>query len=281
MNLRRWGTPAWVVCLLLLGRSAAAEHYKVLDGNTGQLLALADLNDPNLVLHVGATNKAYVRQLELDGPGYQCFQSVGTNGYVRWPLIAPGPMSFGVGTADGIAWSGLENRVEQFGLIPGIVTLRSRQVVPNPPLPPATVTCQNSHTQDLILGFVDLRKHESPPRAKEHMVVAGTSQQFLLDRDAGATIVSVYDEVLPTGETVERVERIPLPPQRIWDLVVWEYKVTYQVVGSPELDMKTRRSLAVLHLPAGTQMPAAIDVIREAQQANNPGEAALYAQPQP
>jgi hypothetical protein len=161
--------------------------------------------------------------------------------------------------------------------IPPIRTLLAERVVPNPPLPPLEVTVENRHTENLIVGYVDLRK--VPPRPKEHVMKPGTAQKYLLERDSGATIERTYETITPAGAVLVQVERIPVLPVRIWDLVVWEYKTTYQVVGQPELDQKSRRSIGVVPLPPGAAMPAKIDVYQAAIDNQNPGAAAAYLNP--
>jgi hypothetical protein len=157
-------------------------------------------------------------------------------------------------------------------------TLLAERVVPNPPLPPLEAAVENRHSTALIVGYVDLRK--TPPRPREHLIKPGETQKYLLDRDAGATIERVYELITAAGNVVEQVERVPVPPVRIWDLVVWEYKTTYQVVGKPELDEKSRRSIGVIPLPPGAAMPPKIDVYQAAIEMNNPGAAAAYLNPQ-
>ena len=158
-------------------------------------------------------------------------------------------------------------------------SLLAERVIPNPPLPPEEVTVQNPHTDDLLVGFVDLRKQ--PPKPKEHHIPAGTSKKFLLDRDAGATIERVYELITPAGQVLQQVENVPVPPVRIWDLVVWEYKITYQVAGQPELTQKSRRSIGVIPLPPGPQMPKTVDAFQTALDNKNPGAAAAYDNPKP
>jgi hypothetical protein len=156
-------------------------------------------------------------------------------------------------------------------------TLLAERVVPNAPLAPLEVTIENRHTQDLIVGYVDLRK--TPPRPREHVIARGTTQRYLLERDSGATIERTYELITAAGNVVQQVEQIPVPPIRIWDLVVWEFKVTYQVAGRPDLDQKSRRSIGVIPLPPGALMPAKIDVYQAAVDMQNPGAAAAYLNP--
>lgn len=266
----------------LVSTTARAEHFQIVEPLRGRLVAMADLNGPQaLVLHLGPVKRNYVRRADLDGPGYWCFERADLRKFVQWPVAIPGLMRFGVAGPDGVLWNGDQNRVVPFGVAAANRTLLSRSVVPNPPLAPLTVTFTNTHTEDLILGFADLRKHDFPPRTREHTVAHGATAQYLLDRDSGATIETVWSVLLPNGEVVNEVERTPVPPQRIWDVVVWEYKVTYRVAGQPELDMKSRRSLGVLFLPPGEEMPPTIDAYRESVQAGNPGAASAYANPMP
>lgn len=160
---------------------------------------------------------------------------------------------------------------------PPIRTLLAERVVPNPPLPPLEVTVENLHSENLIVGYVDLRK--TPPKPKEKLMKPGESQKYLLERDSGSTIERTYEVITPAGAVLVQVETVPVPPVRIWDLVVWEYKTTYVVVGQPELDQKSRRSVGVVPLPPGAAMPAKIDVYQAAVDNQNPGAAAAYLNP--
>lgn len=282
MKMRVVGGISLIACLVLLVPPAKGEHFKIVEPVGGQLVGLADLKSPNeLLLHLGLLTKKFLRRIDLDGPDYWCFEREDLKHFVQWPLGVPGFARFGTGGAGGIVWKGTEYRVVPFGPPVGTKTLVSRAVVPNPPLPPLTVSFPNTHTEDLIVGFADLRRHEFPPRPAEHTIPRGTTAKFSMARDAGAVLETVWDVVLPPGEVVRQVERLPIAPQQIWDLVVWELKVTYRVVGQPELDMKTRRSLGVLYLPAGADLSDTIDVYREALRANNPGAASAYANPTP
>lgn len=164
-----------------------------------------------------------------------------------------------------------------FAQIVPVRTLLGERVVPNPPLPPAEVAIENRHSENLILGFVDLRK--TPLRAREHLIAPDQTQKYLLERDAGANIERTYELITAAGNVVKQVEVVPIPPQRIWDVVVWEYKVAYQVVGKPELDQKLRRSIGVIPLPPGAAMPPTLDVYQAAVEEENPGAASAYLNP--
>lgn len=171
----------------------------------------------------------------------------------------------------------LSSSVPAAAQLPPIRTLLAERVIPNPPLPPQEVTIENSHTQSLIVGYADLRK--VPVKPKEHAIKPGETQKYLLERDAGATIERTYETITPAGAVLVQVERIPVLPVRIWDLVVWEYKTTYIVVGQPEMDQKSRRSIGVIPLPPGAAMPPKIDVYQAAVDEQNPGAAAAYLAP--
>jgi hypothetical protein len=160
----------------------------------------------------------------------------------------------------------------------GARTLLGERLIPNPPLPDALVKVSNTHSEQLIVSFIDLTDPTKKP--KEILIKPTASQTFQLKRDAGAKLERTYEVVTQARNVVQQVVVFDIPPQPIYDVLVWEYKQTYTVIGQPELNQMGRRSLAVLHLPAGDRMPAEIDAYEDAVDAGNPGEVAAYVRPQ-
>jgi hypothetical protein len=162
----------------------------------------------------------------------------------------------------------------RFGPPPGARTLLAEQLIPNPPLSDALVKVFNSHTEHLIVSFIDLSDPTKKP--KDIQINAGKEVSFQLKRDSGAKLERTYEVVTRAGNVVEQVVVFDIPPRPLYDVLIWEYKVVYQVAGQPELNQAGRRSLAVLHLPPGDRMPAEIDAYEDALDAGNPGEVAAY-----
>jgi len=195
--------------------------------------------------------------------------------------VGPGPLVDPVGPAIGVApgfvpavpvWLGPFAR--RFAPPRGARTLLAERVIPNPPLPDALVRVFNSHKEHLIVAFVDLTDETKKP--KEIQINAGKEVTFQLKRDAGAKLERTYEVVTQARNVIQQTVVFEIPPQPIYDALVWEYKVVYQVAGQPELNQAGRRSLAVLHLPPGDRMPAEIDAYEDALDAGNPGEVAKY-----
>ncbi len=288
-------------CALAAAPSVRAQDFNVFEP-TGQFSTVVTMNGPTLIVPAGNVPLTFTRRIDLDEPGYLVFEQQGANKFARWPTTLPGSLYFGSDVGGVVQWTSVKTvaaavapvdpagPIGQAGprgpIVPGGIlprrprrTLLGERVIPNPPLGPVEVTVENPHREDLLVGFVDLRK--SPPKPKEHSLPAGKSKKFLLDRDSGATLERTYELLTPAGQVVQQVETIPVPPAHLWDVVVWEYKVTYQVAGQPELTRKSRRSLGVVPLPAGQGMPPSINIYQEAIDMRNPGAASAYPVPTP
>jgi hypothetical protein len=213
------------------------------------------------------------------GPG-----APGVGPLVDPPLVDPIAPGFGapaIPMAPGFVpalpgWMGPIAR--RFGPPPGARMLMGERLIPNPPLPDALVKVSNSHREQLIVSFVDLTDPTKKP--KEILIKPEQSQTFQLKRDSGAKLERTYEVVTLARTVAQQVVVYDIPPQPIYDVLVWEYKQTYTVIGQPELNQMGRRSLAVLHLPPGDRMPAEIDAYEDAIDAGNPGEVAAYVRPQ-
>ena len=159
-----------------------------------------------------------------------------------------------------------------------------RQVIPNPALPPAQVSLDNSHAEELVVRVFDVRR---PDKTVEHRIPPGGSVAHAFDRDAGAVLEEAWLVPGPLGALVEQVRQTPVPPQRYYDIVVYEHKVTYRYVdpkrisGVQDFDLKTNVSLGVYPVPPGDMLPAAerLDIYRAAVSMRNPGAAAGFGPP--
>lgn len=175
-------------------------------------------------------------------------------------------------------------------LVPGLAftpQLVSRRVIPNPPLPPARVSLDNSGPDELIVQVVDQAVPMAPPEVR---IPAGASSPVAFERDSGGTLEEVYLAPGPLGTLVEQVERFPIPPQPRYTIVAWSNKVTYQYIDRrkekpkgavPSFDLKSHVSLGVFPIPPGDLLPEGgrVDVYREATLQRNPGAVLHYPRP--
>lgn len=166
--------------------------------------------------------------------------------------------------------------------------LVERRVVPHDPLPPATVTLENSSDEPLFVQAVD---DFDPRRPAQVEIPPRDAVQQVFERDAGATVQETYLVPGPMfGTWVERVEEYPLPPRPRYSLVVWAQRVTYQYIDEREnrpagalqsFDLRSNVSLGVIPIPAGDLLLDGehLDVPAEAAYYQNPGTAAPTTQP--
>jgi len=169
------------------------------------------------------------------------------------------------------------------GLCPQLVR---RNIVPNPPLPPAEVLFENRTTEELLVQIVDRRGRNA---ARELRLLPGQSSAERIERDPGATLQEVYLVPGPSGEPLQEVRQAALPPDSWYDVVVSTNEVTYRYLDRrpnrgplPDFDLRTPISLGVFPLPPGNALPAAarLDVAREAAAQRNPGAAVWFPPPQ-
>ena len=94
----------------------------------------------------------------------------------------------------------------------------SRELRPNPPLEPALVEFVNSHSKELWVLVADRR---NPAESIRLRISAGQSEKISLARDAGGTLVEIYEYGLP-GLTQRDEFATPLPPAVRYDVSVYE-----------------------------------------------------------
>ncbi len=163
--------------------------------------------------------------------------------------------------------------------------LTSRQVVPNPALPPIQVQLANGHRDELVVRVYDRRQDRRPV---EVSVKPGESQVIRVERDPGAVWEEVYLVPGPLGTLVEQVHQWPVPPQGLYDVVVYANRVTSvyfdRTTNSSDVPDSTQKSLVsvgVFPLPPGDLLQDGdrIDVYGEARHQENPGAVAWYGRP--
>jgi hypothetical protein len=170
----------------------------------------------------------------------------------------------------------------QFLVAPQLV---SRRIVPNPAPGPARVILANSHDEELVARIYDRRAGRDPV---EVSIQPGESWTIHADRDSGAVWEEVFLVPGPLGTLVEQVQQWPVPPQSLYEIVVYVNRVT-----SVYFDRTTNRSnvpdsaqtslvsLGVFPLPPGPLLRdgETIDVYAQARRQGNPGAAAWYGRP--
>lgn len=175
------------------------------------------------------------------------------------------------------------------GFVPRFPQLLSRAVEPRPPLAPATVNLQNSHSEPLRLRIADAR---NPLRPVELSIPPGGALSHRFDRDAGAELVEVYLVPGPDGGMVRQEQRWPIAPRQIYTVAVYADRVTSRYVDRrppgvksphalPDSETRSAVSLGVFPIPPGELLEpdSRLDVYREAKARNNPGAAAWFGPP--
>lgn len=165
--------------------------------------------------------------------------------------------------------------------------LVSRQVIPNPSLPPARVQLANSSSDDLILQIVDQFQPHQPEEIK---IPKNSAVNYSLERDAGSRLEEVFLVPGPGGRWIEQTQTYPVPPQQRYTLVAWTNKVTYRYIDQrkskpagalPSFDLKTHNSLGVIPIPPGPALRVneSLDIPEIARGTNNPGAARFFPLP--
>jgi hypothetical protein len=152
----------------------------------------------------------------------------------------------------------------------------SREVRPNPALAPAKVDLANNHSKDLWVLLVDRQRPNANTKLK---LPAGQVTAVTLERDAGGTLVEIYERVLPNG-VVEREEfATEIPPAVRYDLSVYELIVQSVAIdrtvkgGKVEDVQYAPKSVGWFELPPGPALTdGTIDVYPAAVEQANPGQ---------
>ena len=116
-------------------------------------------------------------------------------------------------------------------------------------------------------------------------IPAGAAVEQKIDRDSGATLEEVYLVPGPLGSVIEKVFQYPLPPVKLYDVVVYADRVqsvyfdrTTNKGPVPDEVQKSLTSLGVFPILPGNQTRNAdeIDVFRAAALQSNPGAVRLF-----
>ena len=168
--------------------------------------------------------------------------------------------------------------------------LVSRNFIPNPELPPATVTLINSGTDPLVVQIVDLFDPRQPPEEK---IPAGSQIEISLARESGGTLEEVFLAPGPGGVLLEQTASHPIPPEQRYTLTIWSDKETYKVLpfkdarkGAPKsvtegFSRRTQVSLGVLPVAPGELLRDGeqMDLVQIARRLKNPGAVVHFPKP--
>ncbi len=216
-------------------------------------------------------------------------------GYVTGAPIAFAPAMGTFFTVDPLGrlisanWNGTD-WTTGYALLTGGPQLVSRKVIPNPPLPPATVSLRNSSPDPLVVQIVDRFDPRQPPEEK---IDAGGQLAVTLARDSGAILEEVF--LIPgiDGIVREQVQTHPIPPEERYTLTVWSDKETYRVLpfkgapkGAPKsvtegFSQRSQVSLGVIPIPAGDLLrdDEQLDLVSITQRLRNAGAVVHFPKP--
>jgi hypothetical protein len=168
--------------------------------------------------------------------------------------------------------------------------LVSRQFIPNPDLPPASVTLLNTSTDPLIVQVVDLFDPRQPPEEK---LAAGAMTNIQLPRESGGVLEEVFLVPGPCGVLLEQTASHPIPPEQRFTLAVWSDKETYKVLpfknakkGAPKsitegFSRRSQISLGVIPVAPGELLRDGeqMDLVQITKRLNNPGALVHFPKP--
>ncbi|MFO1002762.1 MAG: hypothetical protein U0936_20730 [Planctomycetaceae bacterium] len=168
--------------------------------------------------------------------------------------------------------------------------LVSRRFVPNPELPPASVTLKNTGSDPLVVQIVDLFDPRQPPEEK---VPAGAGTNIELARESGGVLEEVFLVPGPGGVLLEQTASHPIPPEQRFTLAVWSDKETYQVLpfknakkGAPKsvtegFSRRSQVSLGVIPIPPGDLLKDGeqMDLVEITKRLKNPGAVVHFPKP--
>jgi hypothetical protein len=138
------------------------------------------------------------------------------------------------------------------------------QVIPNPPLHPATVRIVNSHSDTLMVLIAD-RRHQARPQKLR--IAAGSSESVQLERDAGGTVVQTVEMMDSFGNWGQQQYNTPIPPSVLYDISVYEeflQSIAIDRTGkspNPIEDINYQpRSIGFFLVPPGDDLPQLSDM---------------------
>ena len=150
----------------------------------------------------------------------------------------------------------------------------TRELRPEPPLEPALVEFVNSHSKELWVLVAD---RGDPAKSLRLRIPAGKSETVSLVRDAGGTLVEVYEYGAP-GLTQRDELATPLPPSVRYDVSVYEVAVQSIAIdrtvpgGKLENVNYSPKSVGWFELAPGPELESGpLDVFQTAGRQGNAG----------
>ena len=152
-----------------------------------------------------------------------------------------------------------------------------RDIRPNPPLPSAQLELVNSHRYALRVLVGDSRKGNQTETVR---IEPNSSEQVMLDRDAGSTLVETVEVRSSNGGWDRQTFTTQIPPIGYYDLSVYEEHLQSIAIDrtgkspNPIEDINyVPRSIGWLSLPVGADLPerGRMDIYNQAKAARNPG----------
>ena len=206
-----------------------------------------------------------VRAFSVNGKGQLIAARFGGT---RWNVLPFGGSLLGSGLVGG----GLGSRV------------LTREVIPNPPLPPVEVVMKNNHREPIVMRVFDRRGKKKKYDVK---LKPFQSTKIIVERDSGGRAKETFSAVGPLG-TVVRERVVDVPPKVLYDVVIYENSVTSQFFDrtkpkskfkkQPDSESRSLRSVGVFEIDPGTETGDGTEysAYGMARSMKNPGAAAKF-----
>ncbi|MBX3423655.1 MAG: hypothetical protein KF752_19025 [Pirellulaceae bacterium] len=177
----------------------------------------------------------------------------------------------------GQLWVLLKPAPQQVSLLQPFWRSKSRQLRPNPPLPPAEIRLFNSQRNALVVMLTPQRDRSPLETVR---IQPQDSVTVTLHRDSGAQLVETFEVLRADGSWVTRELMTSLPASAIYDVSVYEEHLQSIAIDrtgtspNPIEDVNyTPRSVGLFVLSVGHDRPdhGQVDVYTKAEAAKNPG----------
>jgi hypothetical protein len=246
-----------VIFSVLVATVHAQRRYELIVEGT-DVVSQAERTPQRLVIidaRGNATEYARDRRFDPEDRGFLAYFSAAARQVLRWPASDRGNMQIadfvdGRPTAFRRSW----------------MTIRS--------LESALVEFVNSHSKELWVLVADRR---NPAKSMRLRILAGESETIPLERDAGGTLIEVYEYGVP-GLTQRDEFATPLPPAVRYDVSVYELAVQSITIdrtvpgGKLENVNYSPKSVGWFELAPGPELESGpLDVFQTAARQKNAG----------
>jgi hypothetical protein len=152
----------------------------------------------------------------------------------------------------------------------------NHQIQPNAALAPAQIDLFNSYVTPIVILVGDRRTNA----VQVVRIAPGAQVTYSFDRDAGSSLVEVYETRSPGGAWNRQQLVTQIPPATLYDLSVYEEFIQSIAIDrtgtspNPIEDISVLpKSVGLVLLPPGAALPARgrFDAYAEAKRAGNPG----------